>query len=501
MLVSQLISHSRLVLLPPRFAPYAINYFLFPVITHLLVAAFCFAIGTIGRNTRLVYGSVLAAYFGYSFFQLLVKNLPPVWRVALDPLGFNWAGIDPWRLQAGTLNQLTFNYDWPLILNRMAVVIAAFGILLITSRRFKPREGGYGGEGRFDATGKWLTGAEASRINSQAWPSVAGGYYPNSGSAATLSASMATIVPSATVKPGTTIGRKSFPAVPDHRSVFTSLLSAELSLLKSSRGNLVLLPLAFMMSTLELLLLRPEGSPSIGYASNASRNLTFILAVLIIFYLGETFHREKELRIEPLLWVTRIPNWILISSKLASVFIPAALFALAVSLGAILAQVVRGHFPVSIAPFLFMFSLLIIPNLLIIIGLSMTLNSLITNKHLVYALSIAAAGTLIYLIQQGYNHWFYTPVIASMPFTTDDVSRNPGTVLLHRMFWLSSVSAGLAISLLVFKRRTLPLRRSLSILYHQRQLTAIPSTRFNFVQISRARFRYSIDFSCLSVLY
>ena len=72
-LVLQAFPTSRMIVLPIRVFPYFKHFFFFLVITHLLLATFYFTVGTLTRNSKIVY--VLAAgfyplYIAYGLFLL-----------------------------------------------------------------------------------------------------------------------------------------------------------------------------------------------------------------------------------------------------------------------------------------------------------------------------------------------------------------------------------------------------------------------------------------------
>src|SRR5437016_11132127 len=72
-LVLQAFRTSQMVVQPVRVFPYFKHFFFFVVITHLVLAAFYFTVGTLTRNSKIVYG--LAAcfyplYISYGIFLL-----------------------------------------------------------------------------------------------------------------------------------------------------------------------------------------------------------------------------------------------------------------------------------------------------------------------------------------------------------------------------------------------------------------------------------------------
>src|SRR4051812_27834894 len=70
--------------------PYVKHFLIFVVISHLLLAAVYFVVGTLTRNAKIVYGLGVAFYPLYIAYQAVVlSSLPWRWKLALDPLVMN----------------------------------------------------------------------------------------------------------------------------------------------------------------------------------------------------------------------------------------------------------------------------------------------------------------------------------------------------------------------------------------------------------------------------
>src|SRR5687767_661053 len=78
--------------------PYIKHFLVFVVISHLGLAAFYFGVGALTRNAKIVYGLGVCFYPVYAFYQaVLLKGLPTVWRVALDPLVMNYSNVNTYN--------------------------------------------------------------------------------------------------------------------------------------------------------------------------------------------------------------------------------------------------------------------------------------------------------------------------------------------------------------------------------------------------------------------
>src|SRR4030095_3358076 len=107
----------------------------------------------------------------------------------------------------------------------------------------------------------------------------------------------------------------------------------------------------------------PEVSYSATYAGSTANAMVLFLIGMSVFYTGEALHRDRELRIESVLWATPAPNSVLLLSKfLAVVSLMFALIVL-VGLAAIFIQLLRRHTPVDIATYLITYSVILLPSI------------------------------------------------------------------------------------------------------------------------------------------
>src|SRR5206468_6987864 len=92
--------------------PYLKHFLVFVVISHLVLAAIYFTVGTLTRNAKIVYGLGIAFYPLYITYQtVLLKSLPVRWKVVLDPLLMNWGNPWGYKRSAEVLNRLVIVYD------------------------------------------------------------------------------------------------------------------------------------------------------------------------------------------------------------------------------------------------------------------------------------------------------------------------------------------------------------------------------------------------------
>ncbi len=82
---------SEMIVQPARVLPFIKHFFVIVVVSHLMLAAIYFTVGTLTRNPKTVYALAVIFYPLYVLYQVfLLKGLPPGLRVALDPMLMNW---------------------------------------------------------------------------------------------------------------------------------------------------------------------------------------------------------------------------------------------------------------------------------------------------------------------------------------------------------------------------------------------------------------------------
>jgi len=138
LLFLQFFHPSRMIVLPFRLVPYFKHFFLVVVISHVVLAAFYFTVGTLTRNAKIVWALAASFYPLYIAYQkVLLQNLPQPWRLLLDPLGFNPdQGLDPWHRSANYLNDYVVSYGSDMIANRVLIILVTAACLTILYFRF-----------------------------------------------------------------------------------------------------------------------------------------------------------------------------------------------------------------------------------------------------------------------------------------------------------------------------------------------------------------------------
>src|SRR5438105_5512190 len=142
LLALQAVRPAGMIVQPVKVLPYFQHFFVFVVITHLALAAFYFTVGTLTRNSKIVYG--LAACFYPLFIAyglLLLKGLAPRWRILFDPFLLS-AGPsnNGFGNSADYLNQYIVSYTPDMIWNRVLLILATAVCLGFLYLRFTTSE-------------------------------------------------------------------------------------------------------------------------------------------------------------------------------------------------------------------------------------------------------------------------------------------------------------------------------------------------------------------------
>ena len=442
-LVLQAFPTSRMVVQPFRVFPYFKHFFFFLVVTHLVLAAIYFTVGTLTRSSKIVYALAVAFYPLYiTYGLLLIRPVPVRWQIILDPmlLGVSLKGNGFFHT-AEFLNQYVVPYTADMVANRMAMVLVAVICLSILYVRFTIAER-EGNAVRYAALNLSTTVEKV--------------YYPQSLPAARLDEADST--PSALVShvalPEVNKANRGIGANVDK---LIGALGVEFRLLSAERSLIVVLPLAVFLSIVEVAFynVAPDISYSAAYATNTAKLLMLFVLGITVFYTGEAMHRDREVRITPVLWATPAPNNVLLLSKFLATLLLAFSLIFAVGIASLAIQVLRNHTPVDPLAYFRVYGLILLPSAVFITAVAVLANIVLRNKHVAYVFSIGTAAGLFYLYSSGYNQWLYNPVLYGL-WTYADLAggSNQATILIHRVYCLAVGSVFLALAHLLFPRKS-----------------------------------------------
>jgi ABC-type transport system involved in multi-copper enzyme maturation permease subunit len=440
-----------MIVLPFRFIPYGKHFFILVVISNFALAALCFMVGTLTRSVKLVYGLVTALYGFYIPTMIVLESFTPRWGKLLDPLLFDWVNANGRNRSAEIINQLVIVYDSQIIANRLLMIAAGIICLAIAYWKFNAVEKISPTAGQSSALGL----AGAIKNPDRLYEEVALGctYEPNRNSTSDLE----TPARQTSVRlPSVDVSHQGWRA---QGGKFRAALGVEFRLLRGERSLVIMVPVALLMSLAQLAPLPTPGGAiaadlSAVYAANSLEVLLILHAAVTVFYTGEALHRDNELRFDAILWSLPVPNLTFLLSKFSATFLLCLFFTLLVASTCVGLQLLKGIALVP-APYLIIYSLILLPSTAFMIALSILLQVMMREKYLAYAISIGLGGGLFYLLNQGHHHWLYNPLLYQL-WTYEDL-RGGGagltSILLYRAYWVAITIGCLALAHRFFDRQ------------------------------------------------
>jgi ABC-2 type transport system permease protein len=440
-----------MIVLPLRITPYVKHFFILVVITQFALAAFCFLVGTLTRNSKLVYLFVTALYAVYIPTMVFFQFYSPRSGKLFDPFLFDWVNANGRNRPAELLNQMVITYDWQLITNRLIVLTVAAICLLIAYWRFTYAEDSRASDKQAPDTGLLGLVEKSDRLYHEETPAEA---FPVTGISIRLSENLAERKP--VQLPQVAISHKGFGGQLRRLLAATAV---EFRLLGGERSLVMLIPLTVLMCVAQLApLVREPGTSALPlsalYAANSTDVLLLLLFGVSIFFTGEAVFRDRELRLEAILWCAPVADAVFLLAKFLAVFLLACGFVMLGALTAIGLQSYRNFATLDLYAYLKVYSIILLPAVVFMIGASLLLSVLLREKYVAYIAGVASGGGLFYLFTQGHKGWLYNPVLFQLWEYTDlsGTGRNFARILLQRLYWLAIAIACLAAAQLFFRR-------------------------------------------------
>jgi ABC-type transport system involved in multi-copper enzyme maturation permease subunit len=434
------------VLQQTQFLAYPKHFLVFVAISHMFLAAVYFTVGTLTRNAKIVYGLGIAFYPIYIGYQtILLSSLPWRWKLALDPLVMNRGlrnhsgeafGPNMMRRHAPELlNQFVVVYDTDLIVNRVVMILLTAICLTILYKFFTTTE---------------RSGRKAHLLVLNLSTTAESVYYPDP--ATPLDQFERPGYKARAILPIPEVVRVN-DAIRATLHKLIAALGVEFRLLFAERSLVVVMPLAVFLSVLEVAFynIPPDVSHSAASATNTAKLLLLFLIGIAVFYTGEAMHRDREVKIEPVIWSTPVKNSVLLLSKWLATIVLTFFLLAAVGLIAIVIQLLRGHTPVDVSAYLMVYGVVLVPGIMFITAFVVALNVLLRNRYVAYVIAIGTGVGLFYLYSVGYNHWLYNPLLYQLWKYQELASSR---ILAYRLFCLIFAAACLGLAQLSFERRS-----------------------------------------------
>ena len=461
--VLQWVPKHGMIVQEAKFLAYPKHFLAYVVISYLPLSAFYFTVGTLTRNVKIVYGLGIAIYPLFISYAVVLKGLPSGWGALLDPLLINWGNRhEIHATSAEVFNRLVIVYDSIFIANRIGMILLTAICLTILYRFFSNTERS---AKREKFTLVTLSTAAEGVYYQEGSPTVMRPVPPGSAGGVRRGLFRRLVLDPSAYADGTDFISREVRAFPEVtrlnggvRANLNKLIAAigvEFRLLRAERSVIVIMPLAIFVCLLEVAFydIHPDASLSAAYASNTATSLLIFVIGMGAFYTGEAMYRDREVRIEPFLWSTPVPNSVLIMSKFLSTLL--LLFALILSVGvaAVAIQLIKHHTPIDLVAYFKIYGLVLLPSGFIVTSLSTLGSVVLRNKYAFYVVSVGTATGLFYLYNNGYNHWLYNPTLYRL-WSYSDLVSNTNTIVLYRLGWLAIAAACLLLSHLFFERRS-----------------------------------------------
>jgi ABC-2 type transport system permease protein len=452
----QAVRLDKMLVLPFRIAPYVKHFVMLVVISHLVLAAFCFLVGTLTRSAKLVYGFVTALYVVYIPTKIVLQRYSPRFGKLFDLFPFDWVNAPGRNRSAELVNQLVITYDAELIANRCIMLAVAAICLTIVYRRFTAIDKVKPAKQQTSALGLLGLTEKSERLYHEERP--VGTYQIESLFEQRLESG---VKQQQIHLPQVILSHTGWRAW--LRKLFAAI-TVEFRLLGGERSLVIMIPLAVLMCLAQIPPFRTDlgASPlliSASYAAHSADALLLLLFGVAIFFTGESVSRDRELDVEATLWCAPAPDAVFLLSKFTAVFCLSLCFIALGALTALATQSYRNFASLKLFPYFIIYSVILLPTVALMTGASLLLSVLWREKYIAYIVGVALGGGHFTFLSQGYTGWLYNPTLHQL-WSYAELSESGkwfSRILLHRIYWLAIALACLALAHLVFKRQSVKL--------------------------------------------
>ncbi|MES1219791.1 MAG: hypothetical protein ABUT20_30100 [Bacteroidota bacterium] len=181
----------------------------------------------------------------------------------------------------------------------------------------------------------------------------------------------------------------------------------------------------------------------------------FFLFFVIIFYTGETLHRDRSTRYAFINDSLPPPNWVLNGSKLIALLVLAIFLTVLPVLLAITVQTIKGFHHYNFPIYVTSLFLIILPRLLEMVFISYVLHVVINNKFAAYGVGITLWVVMFFADISGifnYNLLLYSFTPRTRISDMDGLGHMTGPVTWFNLYWLLAGGLLVIISALFYYR-------------------------------------------------
>jgi len=147
----------------------------------------------------------------------------------------------------------------------------------------------------------------------------------------------------------------------------------------------------------------------------------FFIFLIIVFYTGETVHREKLTRYAFINDALPPPDWVLNSAKLISLCILAAFLALTPLIVGLPIQLLKGYHHVNVALYISSIFVSILPRLILMVLFCYAIHLIVNNKFAAHGIAITIWIAMFCLISFNYFNYFLLLYSYSPPIWASDM--------------------------------------------------------------------------------
>jgi ABC-type transport system involved in multi-copper enzyme maturation permease subunit len=396
-----------------------------------------FLVGESTRRPILVFVTPVTVFLVCIFFLM---DWAPTWLdpsinrllMWIEPSGYRWLNETWLKLDRGVdfYNTTPVGYDLPFLLSRVAYVLVGIGAVGLARRHL---ERNIRGERAIRLTKK-TKGAAPSPESSGDWPT------------AERSAPVAAI------------GMRS--SSPGFVRTVLDVARFEGRNLRSAPGLYLFVPIIllqtigtefFRTGAFDTPLLLTNGVAAVS-AMNA---LTMLVCFLLLFYTVESVLRERNTRLDPILYATPARTAAVLLGKAVANGLVAAVILLASMIGAFIVLLIQGRVAPDPVPFLLVWGLLLVPTFLVWAAFVTAVLAATGNRFTTYGIGLGVMAFTGWKQVRGEMNWVGNWDLWSAATWTDfgRVDPNGMALLMNRLFWLAVMVFLIALTMRIFPRR------------------------------------------------
>ena len=407
-----------------RYGPNHILYYLHPyffiVLPNLfLTSALFFGLVAIKRNVKVIYSSSILLVLGYLMAVFLISHIHlPFLINLLDPFAFT--GIHLQRLFASTeqQNSSVYIFQGALLINRLFWLTLGMLILFFTYLKFN-----------FEAfTNKKTIDATADRAN---------------------------------LKSGVLITKAEINFSGSYKIIILlKLIKIELiNIIRDNYFRVILIS-----GIIFLFVIFWIGNTNYGVSDFPrtveligifNDNFLFFIFFVIIFYTGETIHRDKLSRFNLINDTFPPPNWVMSGAKLISLLVLAGFLSFLPLVAGVLIQLLKGFYHFNFTIYISLFFLVTLPKFTMMLVLSYAVHVIVNNKFIGHGIGILIWVLLYFLhITDKFNYnllmYSFTPnfVLSDM----DGIGHMTAPIFWFNLYWIFFSGLLVITALLLFPR-------------------------------------------------